>query len=342
MQPAVDLHQVIDHADAVGDNVVGEHVAHVLDGVSGTPHVDVDVEAHALEAVALVRIGADPHRQDKVAHENAVAGRPHLMVIRALGVGVGRRRRRDQITHHAEGGGIERRHRVAAGVEHAAEAEDVGRERQEPGNVGRFEGSGKTRHERIRPARADEGGERRDVHAIDETCASVSSVEHGAGETGRAQTCQQRGEGVRVGLAVGEQHGDDPGVSCMRRKARDARVPLRVREQADPDVLHAGGRQGGRGRGERLRFHRQIARRGARRPAPGNRADRRARRVRIGGAVRIREVDDVRAEPDRGLGVARAHAREQQGHGRHLVTAGQLAQAHRGCGPRSGETIKSA
>src|SRR5262249_21396125 len=61
-----------DHADAVEDHVVGEHVADILGHLRRTQDGDVDVEADLLNLLALVLVGPDAGRQHEIAHQDAI------------------------------------------------------------------------------------------------------------------------------------------------------------------------------------------------------------------------------------------------------------------------------
>ena len=49
-----------DQTDAVRNDVVGQHIAHICGNMIEPPDVDIDVEAHALRLFTFVRISADP------------------------------------------------------------------------------------------------------------------------------------------------------------------------------------------------------------------------------------------------------------------------------------------
>ena len=61
-----------DDPNAVGDHIVGEDVPHILYGMAGTAHLDVDIETDVLRLAVLARIGADTRGHDEIADEDAI------------------------------------------------------------------------------------------------------------------------------------------------------------------------------------------------------------------------------------------------------------------------------
>src|ERR1700722_6788712 len=59
-----------DHADAVRDDIVGQHVAHLFWDVIQSLDIDVDVEAHALRIFLFPGVSADADWQDEIADKD--------------------------------------------------------------------------------------------------------------------------------------------------------------------------------------------------------------------------------------------------------------------------------
>lgn len=64
-----------DDPNAVSDHIVGEDVPHILYGMAGTTHLDVDVETDVLRLAVLARIGADTRGNDEIADEDTIGRR---------------------------------------------------------------------------------------------------------------------------------------------------------------------------------------------------------------------------------------------------------------------------
>src|SRR5579883_209935 len=68
----IDMATAQDQLDRIDDQIIGEDVAHIFGLMGGATDIDVDIEAHALRAVALMVIGADGDRQDEIVDEDAI------------------------------------------------------------------------------------------------------------------------------------------------------------------------------------------------------------------------------------------------------------------------------
>jgi hypothetical protein len=162
-----------------------------------------DVEADPLRPAALMAVGADGQLEHEIAHQNAVELRRALRLGPARLVFV----RRDEPADGRGGLPVERRAAVMAMAQGAAEAQDMGPERQQTGHVRRLEPAGEPAHQAPAPAQLDETGKRRRVGVIEQPPARlVGNVEDGAGKSGLGQGV----DGGKVGAAVGQQHGDEP------------------------------------------------------------------------------------------------------------------------------------
>ena len=182
-----------DHANRVGDDVVGEHVAHVFGRMARAQHAGIDAEPHLLRLRALARVGADAHRQHEIVHEHTI--RP--LVLARIGRIAARRqqpiidfrRRRwvmrklrdvrgDQAAHFID-------RSVAGGGTQSGAAENVGGEQQQAWDVRRLERAGETGQQPLRMRGIDEIRERADLHGIKQAAIVFArGIEHQTGKAG--------------------------------------------------------------------------------------------------------------------------------------------------------------
>ncbi len=187
-----------EHADGVGDDVVGERVAQVVGGAGRAAEESVDVEADALGGVAFPRVGADAAGQHEIVDEHAV-GRA---VGEAPGGGRVRRRGRDKGAHPARGGEGD----PGLFAQGPPKPEQAGVQDEQAGNVGRFECAGEAAGQAVREGVGDETGEGGHADVIEQPAAPLpGGVEHDAGEAGFGEAREQlEGRGV-----AGGEHGDE-------------------------------------------------------------------------------------------------------------------------------------
>src|SRR5579884_2214161 len=149
-----DRRGVDQHADGIGDHVVGKDIAEIARREKCAPHPGFHRKPHALRRFLLMCINADPHRQNEILHENPIgrgkllrrarriAARGEQAHIEAFGFGLSRSGG-NEIPHHL--------HRLAADLPGSAgcaakcgaKAENVGLKQQQARNVGRFKPTGK-------------------------------------------------------------------------------------------------------------------------------------------------------------------------------------------------------
>ena len=223
---------------------------------------------------------------------------------------------RNEFTNNADQCGVDASAAVTSHAKRPAESEVIGRQQEEPWDIGRLQRSCKAGHHAVAAAGADELPQRCHIHAIEQPArAFVGGVEHRAREAAAGHHLHE----IIVCSAIGKHDTDDLGRARGGRQRPHARLPLGAREQSDLDVIDPGPRHGLDRCDNHLRFHRQIARHRAHRPPAVDRRDRCAHHIRSQRSQRavrrILQVDDVGAmrEHERGL-VRSGHARQQQSH----------------------------
>ena len=208
----------------------------------------VDIEAHALRLLALVRIGADADRQHEVAHEHAVGRR----ILAGLDRIAARREQpiidlgRGQVAGAAgcadRAGSRPRTMPTACGsiaavrsrrdAQRAAEAEVVRLQQQQARDVGRLQRTGEARRS-ARASRAAATKSRKPAISMWSSRRPAplrGGIEHRAGETGCRHHRQQR----VVGALIGEHHADDLALARERRRARGCTPRAADRETGRP------------------------------------------------------------------------------------------------------------